>query len=724
MHFHKRLKVIALTFLGLSFTFLPSSFGQGFSDASSEAGITLVHNTTGINDHKMGTGAAWLDYNKDGYLDLYVTMRIGANKLFKNNGPNPMTGIYAFTDVAVDLGVDDTSGDGGGISIADINNDGWDDIFLANCDENILYLNNGPDLSGDFSFTDATSDAFPNGSAGGNSRSPSASWGDYDKDGYLDLYIAQHYPVLGSSGGTNQDFLYHNEGPNASGVFTFTDVSDYLEIDSLMGYGFIGGWSDYDKDGDLDIFLINDCPIANGKKTKVWRNDGTNGSNPWNFTEVSASIGIDDCRNGMGIGVGDYNRDGWMDIFYTNIGECVLYSNDTDGTFSDMSEDTGIDIQPAQHFSWGAAFMDYDNDGWQDIMVSIGALSLNPNPAFPFNLQPNMFFKNNGDSTFTNIAGTLGLADDRQSRSGIYGDYDNDGDLDIYVTNYEDNCVLNKNNLNNGNHWLKIHLVGTQGNQDGLGSKIKLTTFDGTVQHYETRSGSNLGGGDSPYAHFGLDTNTIITEIEVTWLSGEVQTINNPSVDQLLEVTEPLLSLPVELVNFTARQENEKVNLQWTTASENNNDYFIIQSSSDGEVFSDLDEIQGRGTTSFNTEYQTYDLKPLYGDNYYRLKQVDFDGKFTFSEIRLVNFEGKKTTINVFPNPTKTGKVNLNFFNSNRNTTIEIRDLLGRLVFQNKVESIGNQLIEIPTSHWTNGIFIIRVSNAAMDKNIKVLIDN
>ncbi len=718
MHFHKRLKVIVLTFFGLSFTFLPSSFGQGFSDASSEAGITLVHNTTGINDHKMGTGAAWLDYNKDGYLDLYVTMRVGANKLFKNNGPDILTGIYDFSDVAVSLGVADASSDGGGVSIADINNDGWDDIFLANCDENILYLNDGPDINGDFSFTDVTSSAFPNGSAGGNSRSPSASWGDYDKDGYLDLYIAQHYTVLGSSGGTTQDFLYHNNGDE-----TFTDISNLLVIDSLMGGGFIGGWSDYDKDGDMDIFLINDCPIAIGKPTMVWRNDG--GSDPltWDFTEVSDSIGINDCRNGMGIGVGDYNRDGWMDIFYTNIGDCAFYSND-EGVFTDIAP-TALNTQPhMQHFSWGAAFMDYDNDGWQDIMVSIGALSLNPSPGFPFNQQPNMFFRNNGDSTFTNIAGTLGLDDDRQSRSGIYGDYDNDGDLDIYVTNYEDNCVLNKNNLNNGKHWLKVHLVGTQGNKDGLGSKLKLTTSDGTIQHYETRSGSNLGGGDSPYAHFGLDTNTIITELEVTWLSGSVQTINNPSVDQLLEMTEPLAPLPIELVDFTARPENEKVNLQWTTASENNNDYFIIQRSSDGEVFSDLEKIQGRGTTTFNSEYQTYDLKPLHGDNYYRLKQVDYDGKFTFTEIRLVHFKGEKTTINVFPNPTKTGKLNLNFFNNNRNTTIEIRDMLGRLVFQNIVKSIGNQLIEIPTSNWSNGIFIIRVSNATMDENIKVVIDN
>lgn len=721
MHFQKRLKVIGLILLGLQISFSNTLFGQGFSDVSTATGVALVHDGDNINDHKMGTGSAWLDYNKDGNLDLYVTMRDGANRLFRNDGFDPGSGEYTFTDVAGTLGVADAGGDGGGVSIADYNNDGWDDIFLANCQGNRLFKNNGPNGVGVFSFTDVITTAFVDGTAGGASRSPSASWGDYDKDGYLDLYIAQHYQtVYNPTGGTTQDFLFYNNGPDLNGNITFTDVSNLLNLPNLVGGGFIGGWSDYDKDGDMDLFLINDCPIAIGLPTKVWRNDGGTDPLTWNFTEVAVSIGIDDCRNGMGIGVGDYNRDGWMDIFYTNIGDCVLYSNDTDGTFTDISASAGIDGQPATHYSWGPAFLDYDLDGWQDIMVSVGTLSFNPGS----DPQPNLFYRNNGNNTFTEMGATLGLADVRRSRSAIYGDYDNDGDLDLYVANYGQSCVLNKNELNNGNHWFKVHLSGTQGNQDGLGSKIKLTTPDGVVQYYETKSGSNLGGGDSPYAHFGLGTNTSITELEITWLSGEVQTYTNLPVDQLYLVTEPIAPMPVELTSFSARQENEKVNLLWSTASEIDNEYFMIQRSSDGEIFFDMEKIQGSGTTTFNNDYQTYDLEPLHGDNYYRLKQVDYDEKFTFSEIQLVNFVGKETIINIFPNPTKTGKVNLNFFNNNRNTTIEIRDILGQLVFQNNVENIGNQMIEIPTSKWTNGIFVIRVSNPTMEENIKVVIDN
>ena len=154
----------------------------------------------------------------------------------------------------------------------------------------------------------------------------------------------------------------------------------------------------------------------------------------------------------------------------------------------DRSATAGIDGQPATHYSWGCSFMDYDLDGWQDIIVAIGTLSINPST----DPQPNNFFRNNGNGTFTEMANTLGLDDDRPSRSAIYGDYDNDGDLDIYVVNYGDNCILNQNNINNGNHWFKLHLEGTQSNQDGLGSKIELTTPDGVTQHFETVSYTHL----------------------------------------------------------------------------------------------------------------------------------------------------------------------------------------------------------------------------------------
>ena len=703
MSIHKILHftfVFAACFLG-SYHF---SYGQGFSNQNISTGVNDTHDGSGVIDMFFGAGAAWFDYNKDGDIDLYVTARTGANKLYENNGDG------TFTDVAAAMGVQDATGDGGGVAIADINNDGWDDLFLANNQGNKLFKNN----SGT-SFTDITNTAFADTTAGGLSKTVSASWGDYDKDGYLDLYISHHEPpAYNQSEGTRQDFLYHNNGNE-----TFTDVSDLLGLAHLTSWGFIGGWTDYDKDGDLDIFLVNDClNTPYGLPTKIFRNDGYNaGLGEWEFTEAGVASGVDDCRNGMGIAVGDYNRDGWMDVFYTNIGECVLFQNNN-GVFADSSAAAGIDIQPVQDFSWGATFMDYDLDGWQDIFVSIGTLS-------PIHdSQPNNVFQNNGDGTFTDKAVALGLDDDRRTRSMLYGDYDNDGDMDIYMINYGQDCILFRNDNNNGNNWLKIKLEGSQSDKNGIGSKISLTTSDGVTQYYETRSGSNLSGGDSPYAHFGLDTNTIITQLRVEWLSGEVQIFNSVDTNQLLTVVEPLASLPVELTSFSARAEQDAVQLNWTTASETNNEYFMVQKSRDGVSFEDLEKVDGQGTTTQLSVYELMDNNPFHGDNYYRLKQVDYDGKFSYSEIELVTFLENEPTVSVFPNPAKEGIFNVNFYNQNRGTTLEVRDILGRLIYVKNIEELGSQNFEIETAQWDTGLYIVRVYNNLMDQKIKVVVDN
>ncbi len=517
------LKYTAIIVVSLWVTTYASS--QGFLDVSISSGTSVVHDGNQTIDMQIGSGAAWLDYDKDAKLDLYVSMRTGPNKLFRNLGSGN------FQEVAQSLGAADPSGDGGGVAIADFNNDGWPDIYLANCQGDKLLKNNGGT-----SFTDITSTAFIDPFVGGPSRTPSASWGDYNGDGFLDLYIAQHAPSPIHDpplGATIQGFLYYNTGQE-----TFVDVSSLLGIPNLMSWGFIGAWTDIDHDDDLDIFLVNDCrgwssPIS--LPTKIFRNNG--GTNPlnWSFAEVSQSVGVSDCRNGMGIAVGDYNRDGWMDVFYTNIGPCVLYKNNH-GIFEDVSEE--CQVTPYQGieslFSWGCAFMDYDLDGWQDISVMLGALT---GTALGSD-SPNYLFENNGNGTFTEIAEQLGMAFPQKSRNGIYGDYDTDGDLDLYIVNYGDTCKLMRNELNNSRHWLQIDLVGKTCNRDGIGSKIQITTPNSVSQYYETRSGSNLGGGDSPYAHFGLDTQSLISEVKVKWPCGRLQSLYNVAVDQTLLIIE------------------------------------------------------------------------------------------------------------------------------------------------------------------------------------------
>lgn len=691
-----------LSILIFAINLFPSFLGaQGFTDISAAAGVDFQHDGDMIQDTKFGTGAAWFDYNKDGLLDLYVSMRAGPNKLFENNGD------LTFTDVAATLGVEDADSDGGGVSVADFNNDGWDDLFLSNHGGNKLYKNN----SG-LSFTDITASAFEDPLVCGDFRSPSATWGDYDNDGFLDIYISQHTSQVNNDT-SSQDYLYYNDGDE-----TFTDVSILLDTMQLFGWGFIGGWSDFDNDDDMDIIVVNDCfpePLPY-YPTKIFENQG--GSDPlnWNFSEVSAISGIDDCRNGMGIAVGDYNRDGWMDVFYTNIGPCVLFEND-EGTFMDVSGSAGIDSQDPGIYSWGPSFMDYDLDGWQDIMVAFGSL-------LPYQIpdpHPNMLFKNNGDGTFTDQAPAFGIDDERRSRQAIYGDYDNDGDLDIFVVNYGQDVTLLRNDNNNGNHWLKINLEGTTSNANGVGARIKISTPDGLFQYYETKAGSNLGGGDSPYAHFGLAGNTTIDTISIKWPSGTEQVILNAAADQMYSYTEPE-PLPVELIHFSAHKENENTKLHWSTASEIDNDYFLVQRSHDGINFHDIGRVAGKGTTSTTQSYTFYDERPLPNTNYYRLKQVDFDEKFEYSNKVTVTFESEKDRVAAFPNPVKQNELNISFNNPSNQFTMEVYDAFGQLVFKNQTFDTGDILLNLSTEGWNNGIHLINISSAEVQETIKVMV--
>lgn len=501
---------------------------KSFTDVSVTSGVDVIHDGVDFPDMSVGSGAAWFDYDKDGYLDLYMSMRTGANKLYHNNGDG------TFEEVAEAMGVEDAAHNGAGVVVADINNDGWQDLYLCNGDWDILYKN----VDGT-SFQDIT--AGSGLEASGTARGNSATWGDYDQDGYLDLFISNHVPLdADDPDATNQDFLFHNNGDE-----TFTDVSHLLSINpNLDGYGFIGGWTDFDNDGDMDILLVNDCnfsPVPGShlvKPTKLFRNDGGTDPLTWNFTEVAAAYGINDCRNGMGLAVGDYDRDGYMDYAYSNIGPLALFKNTSGQGFENFAEqaEMGGDVSE-DYWSWGMSFLDYDADGWQDVIVSMGAMSTLPT-AVP---HPNHLYRNKGDGTFEEVAADMNLANTSRTRNSIHGDYDNDGDLDLFVVSYGQQATLMRNDIENGNHYLKVKLIGTASNKDGIGSRLKLTLGDGSVQYFETRSGSNLGGGDAIDAYFGLGDNTAISELEVRWPSGYVQTVSGISIDDFIQVTEPAL---------------------------------------------------------------------------------------------------------------------------------------------------------------------------------------
>ena len=499
----------------------PSSL---FTEVSAAAGVAVLHDAGSLSDMGMGSGAAWFDYDGDGDQDLYMTMRTGPNFLFQNNGGT-------FTDVAAAAGVQDATGDGSGVAVADYDNDGDKDLYLANGDEDVFFENNG-----DGTFTDITAGSGLESS--GDRRGTSASWGDFDRDGLLDLYVAHHEPIVGSGVPLDntqaQDYLYVNNGDG-----TFTDVSTHLGV-SREGHSFIGSFTDYDNDGDLDIFKINDCPFDDSAQFRLFRNDGgTDAVTDWTFTEDSANMNADWCQNGMGIAVGDYDRDGDFDYYVSDNGAdgtvpvgqkgiagTTLLRND--GTqFTEVSVTAGVD---SREWSWGANFFDYDLDGFQDLYLAAGAMNT-------FDPTPSQIWQNDGDGTFTNVnASSGGLDDDERTRTSVYADYDGDGDPDMFLVNYAGNTKLFQNNNNNGNNWLIVDLQGTTSNRDGIGSKLELTTTDGVTQHFETRSGSSLGGGDDIGAYFGFGSASI-TSLTVTWPSGTVQTVT-PGINQRVLVVE------------------------------------------------------------------------------------------------------------------------------------------------------------------------------------------
>ncbi len=507
--------VLALILCVVSF-----SFSQGFSDQSISSGVGYTH--SGVPDSldmPVGSGCAWFDYNNDGLLDLYSCNRIGANKMFENNGNG------TFTEKAAALGIADAAHDGAAVVVGDINNDGYQDLYVGNSDDNVLFLNNQGT-----SFTDITSGSGLE--AMGSNRTTSGSFGDFNNDGYLDLYVTHHIPPLNTGIGEVRDFLFINNGDK-----TFTDVSTHLDTALIQDPGFASSWTDIDKDGDQDLIVINDCPFSGfpNNGTFIWENEGgTDGVSDWHFSDSSTDLVEDDCSNGMGIGIGDYDRDGYMDLVYSNIGPARLFKNNQ-GTF-ESQDAAGVGIQPFDHFSWGTSFMDFDNDGWQDIAMAIGALSF---AGTIDTTQECNFFKNDGDGTFTEMANILGIDDDTKTRSIVHADYDNDGDLDLLMFNYNDEIRLFRNDEVNTNNYLRVKLRSKKSAPDGIGSWVEILTNDGVKQFFELRSGSNLGGGDEIMAHFGLGAATMIDSLKVSWMSGAESVLTGLSVDTVITIREP-----------------------------------------------------------------------------------------------------------------------------------------------------------------------------------------
>ena len=507
--------------------YLPPSGDTTFINVAPAAGITTDHNATGMCGMVTGVGAAWADADGDGDQDLFTTNRNGANHFYRNDGDTDLDGVVDFVDIAVQLGMDAPSEDSFATVFIDFDNDGDQDLFVSNSSGNTLWENQLAD-GGSLTFVDIS------GSAGLDDigRIQTATWGDVDGDGYLDVYYAKHGSC--AVGGTNTDLLFHNDGDG-----TFTDWTTYLcgggavPCDDVDGLGFVAGMFDYDNDGDVDIYLVNDNIAGSNQPNKLFRNDGSDGSGGWLFVEDSASANVDVSLNGMGLAIGDYNNDGFLDLAFSDAGPGLLLMNDGDGTFTDVSGSSGVTAGLAGGVSWGTAFLDYNNDGWQDLFFAQGSIgTVGP-------LASEML-ENNGLGGFTNVTDITGLGDEARARNVSKADFNGDGWVDIFIGNYDDYPLLMQNkSVENGNlnEWLTITLEGTESNRDAIGALVSVTTPGGT-QTQLISSGGNHGGGSQKAAFFGLSAETSAT-VTITWPNGVVDSLGSIDSGQAVHFVEP-----------------------------------------------------------------------------------------------------------------------------------------------------------------------------------------
>ena len=523
-----------------------------FVDVAEEVGV-VAQNVSGdseqtyLVDSMMG-GSAFFDYDQDGDLDLYILN--GSKVVGFPNQEHPRNTFYKneqgkFVDATDEANLGD-AGWGMGCAVGDYDNDGDLDIYITNYGRNALYANQG-----DGTFADVTEYA----QVGDERFGTGCAFLDYDGDGYLDLYVANyvdfnhflqttpnksymwkglrvHFGPRGMKG--SGDILYRNQGDG-----TFADVTVEAQVvdqDKLYGMGVIGG--DYDRDGDVDIYVANDTGA-----NFLYQNqgDGTFADIGWMIGAAYGESG--EAQGCMGIAYGDYDNDLYQDILVTNFWEQTntLYHNDYGTFFSDLSFDAGVGKESFQFLAWGTEFFDYDNDGDKDLFVANGHLfpQLDRANLGTSYAQTNQLFENLGDGTFAEVSQLSGegLEVKKVSRGASFGDYDDDGDLDIFVLNLNDRPTLLRNDGGNENNWLMVKTIGTESNRDGIGARIEVSS-GGLTQSAEIRSGASYLSHNDLRAHFGLGQRETIDSLVVRWPSGLEERFENLSANRLVVLQE------------------------------------------------------------------------------------------------------------------------------------------------------------------------------------------
>jgi len=518
-------------------------------DVTRKTGIAFQH-TDGSSGRRyiieaMSAGLALFDYNSDGLVDIYFLN--GAPLLGTQVDVAPRDALYRneggwkFTDVTEEAGVGDT-GFGLGVTVGDYDGDGDPDLYLNNSGPNVLYRNNG-----DGTFTDVTAQA---GVGNGSLVGAGACFFDMDADGDLDLYVGNYidfrydlhvqrtfngFPVYSQPRDylPVPDTLYRNDGDG-----TFTDVSRESGVASQAGTSMGMVSADYDRDGDTDVFVLNDVG-----RNFLFQNDGAG-----RFQEVGTVAGAAYNLYGyenasMGVDCGDYDNDGWLDFFMTSYaGELpVLYRNMGGGLLEDVTLLTGAGSGSYSYVNWGTGLVDLDNDGDRDIFIAQGHLEDNVelwNDSTEYRVR-NTLLMNTGDGKFVNVSDSSGdgMLPKFSSRGAAFDDLDNDGDVDVVIQNSRERPTILRNETRNSNHWIQIRLRGAGGNQDGIGAQVTVVAGNLT-QVDEVHSGRGYQSHWAARLHFGLGKRDRIDRIEVRWIGGRVDVLEDIEVDQLLTIRE------------------------------------------------------------------------------------------------------------------------------------------------------------------------------------------
>ena len=526
-----------------------------FTDVAAQAGLTFPVVYGGLT-HKnyivetVGCGVAFLDYDNDGWLDIFVLCGTrmeapvpgSSNRLYKNNRDG------TFSDVTERAGLLKT-GWASGVTVGDYNNDGYEDIFITYYGQNTLYRNNG-----DGTFTDVTKPA-------GLLYEGNTRWGsgctflDYDRDGHLDLFVANYVeleldrlPKPGANPYCNymgvavncgprglpmpRNYLYRNQGDG-----TFRDVSLESGIAKAQRtYSMTTVAADFRNDGWTDIYVASDSTPS------LLFCNGHNSTFTEEGTERGVAFSADGAEQaGMGVAVGDYNLDGNLDIFKTHFSDDTnaLFRNGGKGDFTDVTIEGGFGVE-TRYICWGTGFADFDNDGWPDLAVVTGSVYPEveaARPDYPLKT-PRFIFRNLGNGKFEELLDDAGpgISAAHCSRGCAFGDFDNDGDVDMVVVNLNEPPSLLRNDVTGHGNWLKVLLVGTKSNRSAIGSRV-LAKYGGKTQAQAVMAQSSFYSVNDRRLHFGLGANTH-ADLEVHWTSGSVERFPNVECNGLVTITE------------------------------------------------------------------------------------------------------------------------------------------------------------------------------------------